>query len=216
MRKKIYSSLLILFCCCLLVGCTGVEPEKRLYPQAIALDRNQEEYEVLFAMPDMEGTTGQEKSGEEKQENILAFSGKNMKEIQKLYNQTQEKYLDLGHVNVLILGTGIRQMDYWEQVMASFKSQPTLGEDIYVFQTADIRQVMEYNGTKTDSLGDYIKGIYENRPYVQQRQGVTLRQVYKVWYETGELCTLPVISVLSDGTLQIHSGTGDRHLSRLG
>lgn len=204
MRKKVCRVFVLVFCSFLLVGCTGVEPEKRLYPQAIALDRNQEVYEVLFAMPDMEGTTGQEKSGEETKESILAFSGKNMREIQALYNQTQEKYLDIGHVNVLILGAGIRQMDYWEQVMASFKSQPTLGEDIYVFQTADIRQVMEYNGTKTDSLGDYIKGIYENRPYTQQKQGVTLRQVYKVWYETGELCPLPVISVLSDGTLQIH------------
>lgn len=204
MRKKIYGGVLIFACCFLLVGCTGVEPEKRLYPQAIAVDRNQEKYEVLFGMPNMEGTTGQEKSGEETKKSMLAFSGRNMKEIQTLYNQTQEKYLDLGHVNVLILGSGIRQMDYWEQVLASFKSQPTLGEDIYVFQTEDIRQVMEYNGTKTDSLGDYIKGIYENRPYMQQRQGVTLRQVYKVWYETGELCTLPVISVGADGTLLIH------------
>lgn len=204
MRKKIIGSLLIFLFSFLLVGCTGIEPEKRLYPQAIAVDRTQEKYEVLFGMPNMEGTTGQEKSGEETQKSILAFSGKNMKEIQTLYNQTQEKYLDLGHVNVLILGSGIRQMDYWEQVMASFKNQPTLGEDIYVFQTQDIRQVMEYNGTQTDSLGDYIKGIYENRPYMQKRQGVTLRQVYKVWYETGELCRLPVLFVLPDGTLQIH------------
>ena len=204
MRKKIIGSLLIFLFSFLRVGCTGVEPEKRLYPQAIAVDRTQEKYEVLFGMPNMEGTTGQEKSGEETQKSILAFSGKNMKEIQTLYNQTQEKYLDLGHVNVLILGSGIRQMDYWEQVMASFKNQPTLGEDIYVFQTQDIRQVMEYNGTQTDSLGDYIKGIYENRPYMQKRQGVTLRQVYKVWYETGELCRLPVLFVLPDGTLQIH------------
>ena len=204
MRKKIIGSLLIFLFSFLLVGCTGVEPEKRLYPQAIAVDRTQEKYEVLFGMPNMEGTTGQEKSGEETQKSILAFSGKNMKEIQTLYNQTQEKYLELGHVNVLILGSGIRQMDYWEQVMASFKNQPTLGEDIYVFQTQDIRQVMEYNGTQTDSLGDYIKGIYENRPYMQKRQGVTLRQVYKVWYETGELCRLPVLFVLPDGTLQIH------------
>ena len=204
MRKKIIGSLLIFLFSFLLVGCTGVEPEKRLYPQAIAVDRNQEKYEVLFGMPNMEGTTGQEKSGEETKKSMLAFSGRNMKEIQTLYNQTQEKYLDLGHVNVLILGSGIRQMDYWEQVMASFKNQPTLGEDIYVFQTQDIRQVMEYNGTQTDSLGDYIKGIYENRPYMQKRQGVTLRQVYKVWYETGELCRLPVLFVLPDGTLQIH------------
>ena len=204
MRKKITLSFLIFILVCLLVGCTGVEPEKRLYPQAIAVERNQEEYAVLFGMPNMEGTTGQEKSGEQTQKSVLEFSGRNMKEIQTLYNQTQEKYLDLGHVNVLILGSGIRQMGYWEQVTAFFKNQPTLGEDIYVFQTEDIHQVMEYNGTKTDSLGDYIKGIYENRPYAQQRQGVTLRQVYKVWYETGELCQLPVISVLSDGTLQIH------------
>lgn len=204
MRKKITLSFLIFILGCLLVGCTGVEPEKRLYPQAIAVERNQEEYAVLFGMPNMEGTTGQEKSGEQTQKSVLEFSGRNMKEIQTLYNQTQEKYLDLGHVNVLILGSGIRQMGYWEQVTAFFKNQPTLGEDIYVFQTEDIHQVMEYNGTKTDSLGDYIKGIYENRPYAQQRQGGTLRQVYKVWYETGELCQLPVISVLSDGTLQIH------------
>ena len=203
MRKIAVVLALTMALSLVLWGCIGVEAEKREYPQVIGIDREQELYEVIYAVPNMQASTGQEKSGEDSQASVLGFRGKNMDEIENSYNKTQEKYLDLGHVKVLILGPGIRQNHYWEEVLKILKEKPVIGEDIYVFYTQDLGEVMKYNGTKTDSLGDYLTGIYENRPSGEKKQGVTLRQVYKTWYEKGELCDLPEITIQEQGYLSI-------------
>lgn len=202
MKKKLLSVLLILMCSLALIGCTGVEPEKRAYPQVLALDQTKK-IQVIFGMPNMQSATGQEKPQEEAQNALLAFEGRNLSEINEHYNRTQEKYLDLGHLNVLILGKGILKGRHWEQALSNLKEDNQIGEDIYVFCTDDIEKVMEYNGNQIESIGDYLMGIYENRPYGNQKKGVTLRQVYKVWYETGELCALPEIVIDKQGYPEI-------------
>lgn len=203
MRRLLYSSILCVVCAAFLCGCTGVEAEKRAYPQVIAVDTSEEGYEVIYGMPNMQAATGQDKSSGTSQPATLTFKGKNIPAIEREYNRTQEKYLDLGHVQVLILGQAITENHLWEQVFSSLKRNTSIGEDMYVFRTANIEQVMEYNGTQTDSLGNYLIGIYENRPYMQGGQGVTLRQAYKTWYESGDLCELPDIMIQSQGYLKV-------------
>ena len=203
MRRFLYCGVLSAACVVFLCGCTGVEAEKRAYPQVIAVDVADEGYEVIYGMPNMQQATGQDKSGGQAQPSTLIFKGKNIASIKRKYNRTQEKYMDLGHVQVLILGDTIAGNDLWEQVFSSMKRDASIGEDMYVFQTADIEQIMEFNGQKTDSLGDYLMGIYENRPYMRGEKGVTLRQAYKTWFETGDLCTLPRIVVQEQGYLEV-------------
>lgn len=203
MKRFVEMMLMSVLCALFLCGCTGVEAEKRAYPQVIAVDRVEGENLVIFGMPNMEAATGQDKSGEDNQASTLVFRGSNMKEVNKMYEETQEKYLDLGHVNVLILGNGILKNDMWEQMLAALKQEPTVGEDIYVFYAEDVEAVLDYNGNQVDSLGDYLLGIYENRPYHLQKKGVTLRQVYKTWYEKGDLCALPEVTIQQQGYLQI-------------
>lgn len=199
LRRFLMPALTVSF---LLCGCAGVEPEKRAYPQVVAVDQRDGEYEMVLAMPNMQQATGQDKAGEETSGSVLSFKGKNIREIDGLYDRSQEKYLDLGHVRVLILGKEIIDSGLWEQAVCSMKRNPVIGEDIYVFQTEDVKAVMEYNGSKTDSLGDFLTGIYENRLDKGKNRGVTLRQVYALWYGTGELKTLPRLLVGED-TLQI-------------
>ncbi len=203
MKRLVQVTCMAVVCALFLWGCTGVEAEKRAYPQVVAVDRMEGENLVIFGMPNMEASTGQDKSGGDNQASTLVFRGSNMKEVNKMYEETQEKYLDLGHVNVLILGSGILKNSMWEQMLAALKQEPTVGEDIYVFCTKDVEAVMDYNGNQVDSLGEYLLGIYENRPYHLQKKGVTLRQVYKTWYEKGELCNLPEIVISQQGYLQV-------------
>lgn len=200
--KKI-SWVFLIVCSIFLWGCTGVEPEKRAYPQVIGVDWQQEVYQVMFAMPNLQEATGQDKSGAGENASVLGFRGKNVDEIENSYEQSQEKYLDVGHVQVLVLGHGILQSQRWEELLATMKENPMLGEDIYVFQAEDISQVMKYNGTQGNSLGDYLVGIYENRPYGKSTSGITLRQVYKTWYDSGQLPALPQVAINSEGYPQI-------------
>lgn len=203
MRRYIYVIILCTVCSVLLCGCTGVDSEKRAYPQVIAVDAADREYEVIYGMPNMQAATGQDKSSGSAQPATLIFKGKNIKAIKNEYNRTQEKYMDLGHVQVLILGNKIADNYLWEQVFSSLKRDTSIGEDMYLFRTENIEQIMEFNGTKTASLGNYLLGIYENRPFMQGGQGVTLRQAYKTWYESGDLCALPEIKVQEQGYLEV-------------
>ena len=48
------------------------------------------------------------------------------------------------------------------------------------------------------SMGEFLTGLLENRLPGQQKEGVTLRQVYHLWYQEGALMHLPVIKAEND------------------
>ena len=60
------------------------------------------------------------------------------------------------------------------------------------FSVSDARRLEERDG-------EYLVGIYENRPYNQKRSGITLRQVYNSWYGQEGLPALPLIKLREDG-----------------
>jgi hypothetical protein len=39
-------------------------------------------------------------------------------EIEKIYNRSQEKYLDMGHLQVLILKNQLVQSEHWKELLA--------------------------------------------------------------------------------------------------
>lgn len=195
----------IIFCLAMglfLWGCTGVEPEKRAYPLVLGVDVKDGQYRFSYGMPNMPASTGQEKEdSSQKGTPALAISGSTFEDIYRDYNRTQEKYLDFGHLEVLLLGRGMEDKNRWEPLLNYLKDHKEMGEDIYVFSIEDMDAVMSLNGGAIDSLGDYLKGIYENRPAGQTKKGVTLRDVYYSWYEKDELPSLP--KVVSAGQDQV-------------
>ena len=48
-------------------------------------------------------------------------------------------------------------------------------------------------------MGEYLTGLLENRLPQQQKEGVTLRQVYHQWYGEGSLAGLPEIILTEEG-----------------
>lgn len=203
MRRRGIITILLGLAAVFLTGCTGVEAEKREYPQVMGIDCREGIYEMTYAMPNMAAATGQDKSGGDSQPKTKIFRGRTVEEIMEQYNKTQEKYLDLGHVQVLVLGGSLIREGRWEYILEKLKEDTTLGEDMYVFRTEDVQAVMDYNGSQTDSLGNYLIGIYENRPYFQGGRGVSLRRVYKFWYENGNLVNLPYIGINEEGYLSV-------------
>ena len=83
-------------------GCAAVEPEKRAYPLALGAGVSENGFVLKYAMPDMSTATGQEKPDEDPI-SVLTLSGRDFQEIEAVYNRSQEKFLDLGHLEVLIL-----------------------------------------------------------------------------------------------------------------
>ncbi len=181
-----------------LCGCSGVDPEKRLYPLAMSVDYENGQYRVSYGMADLPGATGQEKP-EEDAVARLSLSGRNFDEIDSEYDKSQEKYLDVSHLEVLILSENLIRQDRCAPLFNYLKGNPLVGEDLYVFRAADVDDVMSYQGDEGQSIGEYLVGIYENRPYYQKKSGITLRKVYNSWYGQEGIPALPLIKLRKDG-----------------
>lgn len=184
-----------------LSGCSGVDPEKRLYPLALGVDASENGVEVTYAMPDLSQSTGQEKP-EEGSEKVLSITGTNFTEIDAFYDRSQEKYLDMGHMQVLVLGKQLIDRRQWDETLNYLKQEPFLGENIYVFKTENVKELLEWRGDGNISVGEYVIGLMENSYGIKKNKGVTLRQVYQKWYDSGELLNIPLL-ILENNKIQV-------------
>ena len=187
-KKRLAGSAVSLFLLCiLLAGCSGMEPEKRSYPLALGVEQQADGFTVYYGMADMPEATGQEKPSDEGPQ-LLSITGKSFEEIDEKWLKSQEKYLDLGHLQILILGDGLAAGEGWKVLLDYLKQEPQVGENIYVFRTANPEEVLKWTGSQGSTSGKYIQGILENRPAGEQISGTTLRRLY---YEKEKSGTLP-------------------------
>lgn len=153
-------------------------------------------------MPDLPQATGQEKQEESGSETVLSITGSDFYEIERIYDRSQEKYLDMSHLQVIIMGDRLLEGEGWKIFMEYLKEEPFVGENVYIFRTEDPEAVLSRESGGT-SAGEYLTGLLENRLPSQQKDGVTLRQVYHQWYESGALVEIPRI-IMENGELQVY------------
>lgn len=201
-NRKIRKTTIVVLMICILTlsGCAGIEPEKRLYPLALGVEQSENGWKFIYGMPELPSAEGQEK--EETGNSALAITGEDFEAIEKIYNRSQEKYLDMGHLQVLILQNSLIQSERWSELTGYLKKEPLIGENVYVFRTENLTELMDWNKEGT-SIGEYLPGLLENRIPDQEKNGITLRQVYHRWYESGELPVLPEI-ILQNGEIQVY------------
>ena len=186
------SVILMLVC----TGCAGIEPEKRMYPLAMGIDTDGGEYIITYGMPDLPRATGEGKA-EEGDASVLTIYGNSFDSIEKSYERTQEKYLDIGHLQILVIGRRLTETDKWKEFMRYLKEESLAGENIYVFQAENPEELLKWSDGGT-SFGEYVTGLIENRMEKDKKKGVTLRQVYYQWYQKGVLQKLPEITMHDD------------------
>lgn len=191
-------------------GCQIVEPEKRAYPLVIGLDKRSEEYQVSLGMAQLAVSTGQEKEGGEEQNNdsqqMILLMGSSQEEIMDEYNRTRELYLDPGHVQVIVFGKKLlKDSESMEKILAGMEKENSLGNSAFVFQANDPEQIVEMNGTEIESLGQYLTGIYENRP--EKQQPVLLSDVYMMYHRKESLEIIPELIPKPEGILEMLEGS---------
>lgn len=195
-KKPLFFLLLVMMTG--MLGCQIVEPEKRAYPLAVGIDRQEDGYRIYLAMAQLAKSTGQGKEGGEEQqgdgEGTLFFTGASKEEIQEIYGKTRELYLDPGHVQAVIFGEGMmRDEQQMKQVLLKMEGETALGNSAYVFGAYDLEEVLEQNGTRTESLGAFLSGLYENR--TSQGNPVTLSELYREIHNRGRVLKIPWITV---------------------
>ena len=141
------------------------------------------------------------KEEENTDHSVLTLKGNDFEAIQKLYDRSQNRYLDIGHLEVIIMGNELMESGRWEDFLNYLKMEPLAGENIYLFRTEDPEVVLKWDSGGA-SIGDYLTGLLENRVPAQQKEGVTLRQVYHQWYQDRTLLALPQITLV-DGELEV-------------
>lgn len=196
--KKAAGSVTALLICLFFGGCAGVEPEERMYALALGIDAAPEGFAVTYGTPNMSEATGQEKPDENGQE-VLTIKGGTFEEIQERYGRSQEKFMDMGHLEAIIIGSDLIADGRWEDVLSYLKKQPFVGEDIYVFQAENAEEILKWNGGQGSSVGEYLRGLLENDfSGKRKKKGVTLRTLYYEKYENGTLPKLPGLVVAGD------------------
>ena len=206
-KKKALSVSLFFFVSLMGTGCAAVEPEKRMYPLALGAGVSEEGFVLKYAMPDMNVTTGQEKP-EEDPVSVLTLAGRNFQEIEKVYNRSQEKFLDLGHLQVVILDESMLTEENRKAFLEYLKQEEHVGEDVYMFRTGMLGEVFHWKGAEESSVGEYLQGIQENRTTGQQKKGVTLREAYHQFYQDGTLPWIPSVWVNGD-LLEVDYGSAE-------
>lgn len=201
-KKKIKKTTIVVLIICIFAfsGCAGIEPEKRMYPLALGAEWSENGWKFTYGMPELPRAEGQEK--EETANSALTIEGTDFETIERTYNRSQEKYLDMGHLQILVLQNSMLQTEQWEDLLAYLEKEPLIGENVYVFRAEYPSQLMDWNKNGT-SMGEYLPGLLENRIPDQQKNGVTLRQIYHQWYESGTLPRLPEI-ILQNGEIQVY------------
>lgn len=200
-QKKVIGCLCVAFLL-FLSGCAAIEPEKRMYPLALGVNTSEEGFSLIYGTPDLPKATGQEKEEEEKESSVLSVTGRDFVQIREKYDQSQEKYLDMSHIQVILMGNQLVESGRWTEFLTYLDQDPFVGENVYVFQTENPSAVLAWDSGGT-SIGEYLTGLLENRLPDQQKKGMTLRQVYHQWYKNGTLPALPAI-LLENEEIRVH------------
>lgn len=186
----------ILSFCLLLGGCgAAVEPEKRMYPMALGVDASPEGICFTYGMPDLSRSTGQGKEEEDGGARVLQISGTDFLQIEKIYDQSQEKLLDMGHLQVLVIGRELMEDGRWRMVLDYLKQEPFTGEDLYVFEAENAGEILEWHGEDNSSAGEYITGLIRNRISRENITAVTLRELFYEKYREDKILRLPMVEI---------------------
>lgn len=196
-RKKVAGIAAGILSFCLLLGGCGaaVEPEKRMYPMALGVDASPEGICFTYGMPDLSRSTGQGKEEEDGGARVLQISGADFLQIEKIYDQSQEKLLDMGHLQVLVIGRELVEDGRWRMVLDYLKQEPFTGEDLYVFEAENAGEILEWHGEDNSSAGEYITGLIRNRISRENITAVTLRELFYEKYREDKILRLPMVEI---------------------
>ena len=203
-KKKISATVAgVLICSVFLGGCgAAVEPEKRAYPMALGADASSEGFLLTYGMPDMSEATGQEKGETDRDAGVLQISGRNFEQIEQAYNRSQKKMLDMGHLQVLIIGKTLAEDGRWRQILDYLKQEAFVGEDLYVFEAENAAEILQWKGEDNSSVGEYITGLMENRMSGKKKAVVTLRELFYERYKEDRILQLPSVQI-RNGSLEV-------------
>ncbi len=204
-RIKDVAALIILAATVLIYGYSCVEAQNRSYALAMCVDWQDDEYKVWFLETVPEGGSGEgggkssggqgesggsqdgsggsqtvSEDGKSAEDQEECYAGAAFQEVLDEFARSNEHYLDLGHVKVVVLDdTLLSNRPAAEPFFAELAALWRMDENSFVYQCKDVRELAEAD-LGDSSLGDYLSGIYENQQG-QTREPLKLRELLTSW-----------------------------------
>lgn len=155
--QKIAAGIFLIAAIMLLPSCGARELEDREFVQAMEIDLQDEKLVGGFGGFLVEADT--------------------VEGIQRSYQDQIERFLDLGHVKVLVLGKNlIKEEERLRQVMEELALKPALARNILVlsYHYEDGKSYLNKLEEKGVVPGEYLSNLYKNNPYKKQESTATL------------------------------------------
>lgn len=145
MKKRLTAVILVMM---MLGGCRARELEDRKFVQAFELD---------FREGRLAGGFGE-----------YMIEGDTVEEIIRLYQNRMDRYLDIGHIKVIVLGKELfQEKKYLKQTLEELEKQPLIARNsrIFIYDYGDEDSYLKQITDEGKEPGVYLCDLYRNNPY---------------------------------------------------
>lgn len=201
-----------------LTGCADmVEIQERDFVMAIGIAW-QEEYEVSFALPDLDVITGQPTNSNQSHL-VRSFRGTTFPEIQEDYNRNSRNRLDLRHLQAIVFDASICSNPVkMAEVLEAMNDIYELSHNVLVFYClGNTKDLIGMEGNLDSGIGDYLRRMNKNN-HKEGIAKVTIGQLISC-QETNRMIAIPVIdkgesSIFLDGSVLFQNNQTVRYLNQ--
>lgn len=153
-------AVILTVCCLFLCGCTARELEDRSFPLAMEL-------ELLEGK--LYGGFGSD-----------LVAAENVEAIKRETQQKLDKYLDLGHVKVIVMGKNLlAEKEKAEEILRELEQMPAISGNCMIFsyeykeQESYLKKLEEAG----KNPGEYLSDLEKNNPYKKSSSAKTLAEL---------------------------------------
>lgn len=198
---RITACLVLLLC---LTGCAkGVELEDREFVLALGIDWDGEKIKFYYDTSDTltESSSGDDDSGETKneQQNAVMLEADGFYELQSVYGQQSDKYLDYNHLKAVIIGENLASdSDKLKELLQYVETNELFARNTKLFFTKEPEKIFELCQEADMVLGEYLEKMYVDSNYYVEGQSSSLGELLNHYHDSEELLLVPVLK--TEGT----------------
>ncbi len=182
---------------CLLNGCSFKEPEQRMYPLALGIEKTEKGYQVRYACPDLGADGGGQGTKSPSGDLFASVEVSSLFEAEEYISQNTDKTLDFNHLKILLIDTRIlRSNEEMEQMLTYFMDNKNLAWNTCVAAMDDSMEALFGDAvTPGKSLGTYLEDLLEGRPGIKKQAVVTVKHLISAYKNRNELFMIPQFEV---------------------
>lgn len=179
----------------LLTGCTQMtQIEDRDFVLAMGVGFGDGEYKVTYARPDLHALTGQPVGKNEKF--VMPYSGSVISEIEEDYARNSDRRLDLRHLKIIVLDSGIiENRDKLHEFLGFIENKYEISRNTLVFYTKDEAEKVLNVNTTGGNIGENVEQLYENNPQNSDAKKVTIGDLVNGQYQVEKVILIPILEI---------------------